>query len=365
MTVDTTIVGSTDSQSFRLKMAANVGPNPAVHAFTVYWGDGNSDFITSYNQPELTHTYSSAGVYQIELHGHFDGLRYVNTNDGKKVLSIDQWGTNVWKIMDYSFDGFYNMVGNYTDAPDTSQVESFINCFRSCELFNSPIEFDMSSALRMDSMFHNCKAFNQPVSHWDTSNVTSMYQLFGLNLAFQQPIKFDMTSVTDIGSMFLRSNYNQPINWNVPALESVVSMFYLSTFNSPITLNTTTNLTSLNSMFRKNSVFNNTLVISETSAVTNMGRMFDEAIAFDQDISWLNPSSLCSIINCGGGSWFMLASIPWSTVNYDLLLVAWDAYGTSDNRLTAGTAKYSAGAPATARANMISRGWQFFDGGQA
>ena len=59
----------------------------------------------------------------------------------------------------------------------------------------------------------------------------------------------------------------------------------------------------------------------------------------------------------------MLRGTAFSTANYDLLLVAWDAYGTSNVTFDAGTPQYSAGAPATARQNMIDRGWTISDGG--
>jgi len=60
----------------------------------------------------------------------------------------------------------------------------------------------------------------------------------------------------------------------------------------------------------------------------------------------------------------MFTGSGFGTANYDLLLVAWDAYGTSGVNLSSLSAQYNAGAPATARANMVSRGWTITDGGQ-
>ena len=67
MTIDTTKPGISDSQSFQL----DFGISSAVN-FTVDWGDGNSDVITSYNQAERLHTYDAQGTYQITLSGSFD-----------------------------------------------------------------------------------------------------------------------------------------------------------------------------------------------------------------------------------------------------------------------------------------------------
>ena len=57
----------------------------------------------------------------------------------------------------------------------------------------------------------------------------------------------------------------------------------------------------------------------------------------------------------------------FSQTNYDLMLVAWDAFGTNNVPFHAGTAQYTApvSAPDTARTAMISRGWTITDGGPA
>ncbi len=360
MTVDTTKVGVTNTQSFQLSFAY-LSPVD----FTVDWGDGSTDVITSYDQVELTHGYASSGTYQVSLNGSFSGIEFYN-RDPKKIMSIDNWGTHVFTTMKYAFFQCENMVANYTDIPNTSGVQAFDQMFDNCRMFNGAVEFDTSSAIDMYAMFKNCFVFNQPVN-FDTSNVTRMQVMFNNNWVFNQSVTFDTSKVTSMNSMFLNAKkFNQPINFNAPLLTDTTSMFYAALeFNSPFTLTTTNVLFNLSSTFRKAPVFNSPVTISDTSGVGTFGRMFDEAFAFDQDISAFDPSSLETIAAGGGGAWFMLASIPWSTVNYDLLLIAWDTYGISDRRLTAGTAKYSAGAPATARANMVSRGWEFFDGGQA
>ena len=360
ITIDTTKPGSTNSQSFELSFGYLSPVN-----FTVDWGDGTSDVITAYDQAELIHGYASSGTYQVSIDGSFNGIQFFN-RDSKKLMSLDNWGTNVFTTMYKAFDKCENMIANYTDTPNTKGVQDFSGMFDDCRMFNGAVEFDTSSAIDMFAMFKNCFVFNQPVN-FDTSNVTRMISMFNNNWVFNQSVTFDTSKVTDTSFMFSSARkFNQPINWNAPLLTNTTSMFFSALeFNSPVTLTTSSLLFNLSSTFRKAPVFNSLVTISDTSGVGAMGRMFDEAFAFDQDISAFDPSSLEIIGVGGGGAWFMMASIPWSTVNYDLLLVAWDAYGTSDCRFTAGSAKYSAGAPATARANMISRGWQIFDGGQA
>lgn len=359
ITIDTTKPGSTNSQSFQLSFAYLSTVN-----FTVDWGDGTSDVITTWDQAELIHAYASSGTYQVSIDGSFSGIQFYN-RDSKKLMSLDNWGSHVFTTMSYAFYKCENIIANYTDTPNTTGVQDFSQMFDNCHMFNGAVEFDTSSAIDMYGMFNNCFVFNQPVN-FDTSNVTRMQIMFNNNWVFNQPVNFDTSKVTSTTFMFASARkFNQPINWNAPLLTNTTSMFFSALeFNSPVTLTTSSLLFNISSTFRKAPVFNSLVTISDTSGVGTMGRMFDEAFAFDQDISAFDPSSLETIAVGGGGAWYMMASIPWSTLNYDKLLIAWDAYGTSDCRFTAGSAKYSAGAAATAKANMISRGWQIFDGGQ-
>jgi hypothetical protein len=63
-TIDTTQVstGSTASNSFELPLVPG-----GEYNFTVYWGDGSSNVITTYEDAARTHTYSSPGTYTITL----------------------------------------------------------------------------------------------------------------------------------------------------------------------------------------------------------------------------------------------------------------------------------------------------------
>ena len=90
-----------------------------------------------------------------------------------------------------------------------------------------------------------------------------------------------------------------------------------------------------------------------------MRYMFDNADVFNQNISGFDVSALKDAD-------YMLRSTAFSNVNYDLLLVAWAAQTVlSGVDFHAGTAQYSAGIPATAKASLQSAGWTITDGGVA
>ena len=278
-------------------------------SMTVYWGDGNSDVITAYNQAELTHVYASSGTYQISLDGSFYGIRFANGGDCLKLASIDNWGTNQWGTMNFAFGGCTNMIGTYTDSPDLSLTLNLGWIFYRCSSFNSDVSWNTSNVTSMYGMFNYCSLFNQSVSSFDTSNVVDMTVMFFGAYAFNQSVSnFNTSNVGGMASMFRASSFNQPI----------------SNF--------------------------------DTSNVVSMGYMFFQNSSFNQDISSWDITSLTSAS-------IMLYGTAFSKTNYDLLLPAWDAYGTSGITFHAGNAHYSAGAPTIAHDAMVSRGWTITDGG--
>jgi len=275
ITIDTTKAGSA-SNTFVLPLQTT------SNNFVINWGDGNLETVTTVTS--ISHTYASSGSYQISLDGSFSGIKFNNAGDKLKLSSIDNWGTNQILNLANAFYGCVNMVGTYTDSPDTSLVTNMSGAFRGCTNLNSPINFNTSSLNNISIMFRDCSNFNSTIIFSDTSLVGDMSRCF-LNC----------------------NNFNQPINFNTSSVGTMLNMFY---------------------------------------GCTN----------FDQDISSFNISSLT---NAGS----MLYLTAFSKTNYDLLLPAWDAYGTSSVVFHAGTAHYSAGAPTTAHNAMVSRGWTITDGG--
>lgn len=70
-----------------------------TYNFKVYWGDGTNDTITTYNQAEITHTYPSAGTYEVLIAGTIDRIKFDGGGDKDKLLEIKQWGTPHFLLM--------------------------------------------------------------------------------------------------------------------------------------------------------------------------------------------------------------------------------------------------------------------------
>jgi len=90
-----------------------------------------------------------------------------------------------------------------------------------------------------------------------------------------------------------------------------------------------------------------------------MFTMFYQAAEFSQNLgAW----DVTKTTNMG----VMFSGNKLGTTNYDAILIGWEAQAVSNNvAFSAGTTKYSAGAAATARTNLVNdHTWTITDGGQ-
>ena len=240
-TIDTTktSVGSTSADQFRLPLSSTLAP--ITPDFTIYWGDGSSDYVNSFTSP--IHTYASAGVYTITIVGAISGIKFGDSNDRLKMLNVNSWGalTNLGSLSTSSnssdFFGCSNLTSNATDSPildrsqsglfrscsslngglanwDVSQVTSFNGAFRSVSSFNQNIgSWDVGNVTVFLNMFLSAAAFNNggsdSIKNWDTSSAINMNQVFLGASAFNQPIgDWDISNVTNFGNIINNSSYS-------------------------------------------------------------------------------------------------------------------------------------------------------------
>lgn len=129
LTVDTTKTGVSASNQFQLPFTSLGTYNVSVN-----WGDGTSDTITSYNQSETLHTYSSGGVYTIELLGEIGRIAFNNGGDKLKLSEVVfSKDLSMLNLSDFAF-GCTNLTTVDANIPPnfTDATVSFFNAFRSC-----------------------------------------------------------------------------------------------------------------------------------------------------------------------------------------------------------------------------------------
>ena len=292
--------------------------------FNVLWGDGTE----SINQTEsVSHTYSEPGVYQIEIIGDFPAFKI--TDNYSSLTSIDQWGEIQWKSFKEAFAGCSKVVGNFTDAPDLSEVTDMSLMFYEAVLFNGILSsWDVSNVTDMSYMFKGT-SFNDDISEWNTSKVENMKRMFYSAEKFNQDLgSWDVSNVIDMSGMFGNTNaFNADISrWNVSKVTNMERMFYgAEKFNQPIGS-------------------------WDVSSVTDMSQMFPGAAKFSQDLGDWN---LVSIENLN----YFMSNTGMSTEAYDVTLIGWaQNSGLSDISIQMYGLTYC---NESALNTLVDRGWSF------
>jgi uncharacterized repeat protein (TIGR01451 family) len=386
-----------------------------TYNYTVDFGDGT---ILTNQTGNVTHNYASPGVYTVSISGvfpHFNGVELNDPNGAnlynEKMMTVEQWGDNVWLDMTRSFWFCINLIITAPDTPVLSQVDQMVQMFANAESFNQSIEnWDVSNVNNMSNMFQGCQAFNQPLNNWDVSNVSSMGGMFVGASSFNQPLEnWDVSNVTTMYQMFLSATlFDQPLNnWNVSNVTSMWSMFRnTESFNQPLNNWDVSNVTDMFFMFNLANSFNQNINNWNVSNVANMSGMFSETVSFNQPLNNWNISNVNNMIgmfknafvfdqpldnwdisnvnfmststngffegaisfNQNLSNWdFNIISLPnfinnsgMSSENYDLLINNLASLGLNNGTLGATNIEYC---DEFTRQQLIDSGWSITDGG--
>lgn len=298
--------GGSDATSFNLPLVSAETYNCLVD-----WGDGSSDTITAYNQAETLHTYSTQGIKRITISGTCPLVYFFGTHVGEKlkIISIVQFGdcdfTDTWTN---SFQNTANLVSILQDYPADFVVNANY-MFASSGISSIAEGFDFPNLQEGLSMFNS------------TSNLTSL------------PNSFTLDSVVNAGNMF----------WGSPLTALPPNMVLA-------------NATSITSIIRSTQVQSLPLSL-DLNKVTNGNRAFLSASAITNIPSGVSFSALTDGTN-------IFYSQTINTQDYTDLLIRMEATNPNSNvPFSARLSKYFASA-ATARANLVARGWTISDAGQ-
>ncbi|MFD2101376.1 BspA family leucine-rich repeat surface protein [Flagellimonas iocasae] len=214
--------------------------------FQIDWGDGT---LESYFEPatvNLAHTYETEGTYTVAIKGSFPAIKMsVGGSTPSKLLTIEQWGTNVWKSMLSAFSGCNDLDIYATDFPNVSEVTNMANMFANTfGLGSNPntdfSNWDTSNVTNMSHAFEN-SGVNHPMA-WNTISVTNMSSMFKGAIFFNQDLStWDVSNVTDMSSMFENATaFDQSLgDWNIASVTNMENMLdgtALSTANYDSTL---------------------------------------------------------------------------------------------------------------------------------
>lgn len=201
-TWDTTRSGTSNPDQITLPLNSS-----GIYNFTVQWGDGTSDTITSHLDPEVTHTYPSSGTYQVVIQGILDKWYFNNGGDKLKVMSVDQWGDLVYSEYFRSWSGCENVVFPEIGAPVVTGLTDFTLCFNLCRTTpRLPATMDFSSATSISSCFQRCELVEVFPNSYDLSNVVNFSTAFNRMETITEFPSLDLGLGQDFTSAWLNCN---------------------------------------------------------------------------------------------------------------------------------------------------------------
>lgn len=175
----------TTPDEFRLPLTSE-----GTYNFTVNWGDGTSDIITAWDQPEVTHQYSPSGTYDVTITGTCTDLRFSTQTGGPMPWDPPApWPKMVTKLKQTANIGLIKL--------------DFGNCINLTSLVplgNQP------GILNLDSAFAGLPITSIPAGLLDGCiNVTSINNLFGgcsSLMTIPNDLFKNMTQVTQMNGVF-------------------------------------------------------------------------------------------------------------------------------------------------------------------
>ncbi|KXJ99496.1 MAG: hypothetical protein UZ19_OD1000420 [Parcubacteria bacterium OLB19] len=200
----------------------------AGYSYSIYWESLSSSTATgtiaTSTSASQTITFPEPGEYKVAIKGTYPRLFFFNNGDKLKILTVEQWGSNLWTSMAGAFYGCANLTVPATDAPDLSGVTgttpSISSMFRGATSFNQSINhWVITSNIRdLGSMFRDATSFNQPLDNWNISHITNFSYMFDGATSFNQDITgWDTSNVTTMRSMFSNATaFDQDLStWDV------------------------------------------------------------------------------------------------------------------------------------------------------
>ena len=154
------------------------------------WGDGTIETVTQTDEPSsdnwVTHNYAEGGVFTVKVSNSITRIRFAFQGDRLKPVKGLQWGTAVWGSVAVAFRSCENLVGEFSDVPDLSNISSTILMFGSATSFNQDVgNWSVSNITLFNNMFRDATSFNQSLENWQLRlggvNMTSMLDECGMN----------------------------------------------------------------------------------------------------------------------------------------------------------------------------------------
>jgi hypothetical protein len=175
MTVNTALTGTSANDEFKLTLYSG-----DTYSFDIDWGDGTTDTITAWNQAELLHTYSVAGIYLLEITGTCGNIKYSGSGDILKITDISNWGGSNLNIggggAAFAFRGYAGTI-TATDSPTISG--DLVGYFYQSTFSSGCSNWNTANAASFQFFFLSNSNWNDDISSWNVGSATTFSNAFG------------------------------------------------------------------------------------------------------------------------------------------------------------------------------------------
>ncbi|MBL4712565.1 MAG: BspA family leucine-rich repeat surface protein, partial [Gammaproteobacteria bacterium] len=223
------------SNDTSILISVNTSPSStADYLYNVDW-DNDGVFDEFGITGSISHDFGIPGIKTIRISGQFPQIIFRHRRDNKKIISIDQWGSNPWKSMESAFFNASNLINNAEDTPNLSMSSDLSYMFWGASLIGSPYErgnwnWNTSHIFEMSNMFKLSTSFNQNIGNWNTSGVSDMSSMFNNASSFNQDLsQWNVQRVFDFSDIFVDKrlsveNYDALLTgWNAQNLLADIS----------------------------------------------------------------------------------------------------------------------------------------------
>ena len=236
---------------------------------TVDWGDGSAVQTVTTNFP--THTYTTAGTYDITVSGTCPAWGYMGSGRVSTTLNSDY----------YTYTQYLTKVKQFGEL--NAQYYGFSQCTNLTSVKGATTN-STSNVTTMANMFYSCQRLKElDLTNFDTSKVTDMnHMLFKAGVQEIDLSSFNTSGVTNMSAMFGQCGFLTKVNlssFNTSKVTNMTEMFIDCSALTDLDLSKfkTSKVTYMNEMF-SNCTSLKSLKVSalnfNTVNVINMRRMF-------------------------------------------------------------------------------------------
>ena len=312
------ILTTTPNETFTLPLNSSGSYN-----FTANWGDGTADsIITAYNDPDITHTFSSAGTHIISMKGICTIWRWdITAGDRAKVRRILDFTDMGFTIL--NFCGCVNLTFVSKNMKLLTHLTTAGSMFQSCTSLTSIPEgiFSGSTGItNCNSVFMYCPitSISEDIFKYNI-NVTTFYQAFNhcdkLTSIPANLFKYN-TKITVLSHMLYYCTSLTSIPAHLFDTNTLVTTF-------ETTFAWCTNITSIPADLFKY----NTKVTTFSSTFSNIGSL----TSIPEHL--FDTNTKVTIFNYTFSSCYYLASIPDNLFRYNILAINFNATFNNCNKL--------------------------------